>query len=534
MKILVITDPSDALSGELLRALPEHGHSLRTLQVTDGPAVEGAVHLPGPRRRADARRLTVRRALVQAESAGVAERPDLLLAAGPTALVAAHSLAVVSGAPVLALPGTAAAAAAPHDLLLQRALEDATVLAAQDGSTAQQLQDSILCLPVPVLPTADAAGLLALCEEALQRTGQGVVLFHAPYPLDPRPASASRQRPNRMLAGLERAGYAVLRMLGDPPVRSLAYADLCDRLRAGQHIAFVYSENSTQPNALATSLRAGFAPLLEARLLRLCVAHRIPVGQFYRDVYWRFPESQASAPLLRRLLMQVLYRLDLQVLRRSTAHLFVPSLPMVPVIPFAPERCTALPPGTAVHDSTTPQDLHLLYVGSIGGEYGLTECLRGLWEVEGVRTTLVVPEKAWAAHRAEYEPLLTDRVRVVHAAAHELAPLYDQASACLLMVEPNEYRRFAVPLKMYEYLGYGKPTLASRGTLAGEMVEQLGTGLAIDCDATAIAEAVGRLREHPEELAELTERVRRERHEHTWDERVRTVAEVLGRGDRRR
>src|SRR5690606_41565480 len=62
--------------------------------------------------------------------------------------------------------------------------------------------------------------------------------------------------------------HRVHRLTGLPFQRSLALADLRRRIAAGQEIEFLYSENSTQPNLLATSLRAGIAPWLEARILR--------------------------------------------------------------------------------------------------------------------------------------------------------------------------------------------------------------------------------------------------------------------------
>ena len=43
-----------------------------------------------------------------------------------------------------------------------------------------------------------------------------------------------------------------------------------------------------------------------------------------------------------------------------------------------------------------------------------------------------------------------------------------------IFVKPQEYREFAAPVKLYEYLGYHKPIIASQGTLASTFVQSNG------------------------------------------------------------
>ena len=61
-------------------------------------------------------------------------------------------------------------------------------------------------------------------------------------------------------------------------------------------------------------------------------------------------------------------------------------------------------------------------------------------------------------------------VQVVHRSGAELEQLYDNADACVLFVQPDPYREFAAPVKLFEYLGHGKPVIASAGTLAAQVV----------------------------------------------------------------
>lgn len=542
--------PADR-SHALAAALARRGHDVDVLV----PRPAGAPAGPGPHAR-----LTlppVPRSLPRLHDAALrraartalagARRHDVVVASAlDESLIAARHLAVEHDLPlVLALdgaPGEAGTGRAEEQLA--QSVHTADVVSAPDRAAAAALRSRFVLHSVAVHAAsgerdggaasgdARAAALEPLLAQAQERARATRIVFHAPYPLDPAPRSASRQRPNQMLAAFMGLGHRVHRLTGLPFQRSLALADLRHRLAAGQEIEFLYSENSTQPNLLATSLRAGIAPALEARVLALCARHGIPVGQFYRDVYWRFEESQASVPLPRRLLMQAAYRADLAVLRLSTAHMFLPSLPMAPIVPFPEDRVSALPPGAPVHDSPSPGGLSLLYVGGIGAGYALDEGLRALAQIPEAHLTMVVREAEWETHRERYAPLLTDRVRIVHAGSDELQELYDAASACLLLVAPDGYRRFAVPLKLFEYLGYGKPVLASSGTLAGDMVEEMGSGFTVENDHAEIAALLRRLAADPSLLEDAAVRAREAGRRNTWRERALTVSAVLtGRRD---
>lgn len=483
---------------------------------------------------------SLRRTLPAALRRAGLRRPEVVTAhAVDSSVIVARTLSVLYGLPYVLIVDGSAPVTPPapdrYEQLLAQSVQEASAVATTSPELAEQLRGRFTLPAVEIITGEDpghAAAVRELCARAKERAAGGRMVFHAPYPLDPAPRSASRQRPNKMLAAFADNGHQVHRITGNPYQRALGLRDLRRRLAAGQQVEFVYSENSTQPNLLSTSLRHGLAPLLEARIIDLCRRRGIPFGQFYRDVYWRFAESQATVPLPRRVLMQLAYRADLLVLRASHTHLFLPSMPMASIVPFDEDRCSALPPGAPVHESTSPGGLELLYVGGIGAGYALDEGLRALQSVKGARLTMVVRPQEWETHRERYAPLLTERVQIVHAGSEELAEIYDRASACLLLVAPDGYRRFAVPLKLFEYLGYGKPILASEGTLAGDMVEAMGSGFTVPNAHQEIAALLHRLSEDPSLLAHAAENARRARQQNTWAMRARTVAEVLtGRRD---
>lgn len=402
------------------------------------------------------------------------------------------------------------------------ALSGAMIRLAREGSGRERAQREAVRAAAQEIFSTEAflERQIALYRRAIDRGAGPRMLFHAPFPIDPQPSSASRLRPLRMLEAFETLGYRVHPLTGAPRQRAVAHRTARRRVRAGQRFELLYSENSTQPNLLATSVRGGIAPLLEARILLWARRTGIPTGEFYRDVYWRFSTSLRSVRTPRAALMNLLYRLDLAVLRLSRTHLFLPSERMAPIVPVPPEHSSALPPGATVVDTDSPEGLHLLYVGGLGPEYGLDACVEAVSRTPEATLTLCVPEAQWEAHRARYAPHLGERIRVVHASGVQLEPLYAAASACVLFVEPGEYRTFAAPVKFFEYIGHGKPVLLSRGTYAGDLGESLGVGPVIEYSAEALRIELQDLHAHPGRLAQYADSARRVRHQQTWRARA--------------
>jgi glycosyltransferase involved in cell wall biosynthesis len=245
-------------------------------------------------------------------------------------------------------------------------------------------------------------------------------------------------------------------------------------------------------------------------------------------VYWRFEQSMAGASWWWSMLLQALYRFDLLAYRMARPHFFLPSQEMAPVVPVpASTGSSALPPGAEIRDTPSPRGLSLFYVGGIGGDYDLTGCVRAVARVPGLPLTLCVPTPHWARARNEYVPLLGDATTVVHARSDELDDYYASASVAVLYLQPTEYRRFAVPVKLYEYLGRGRPVIASEGTLAGDIVAATGAGWTVPYDEDALTALLARLRDVPGEVAERAAVARRVREDHTWQARAAEVARAL-------
>lgn len=350
------------------------------------------------------------------------------------------------------------------------------------------------------------------------------MIFHIPYSLEANPKSASGIRPNRMLAAFKSNGIDVHVVAGTPTERKRQIRDLKRMLRKGLKIDFVYSEAATSPTGVNRPFNFDTSFTRDINFLLFCKQLGIPVGVFYRDIYWQFPVYNEVVKWPLSAILRGFYRWDLRRYRRGDFIIYLPLMKMENWVPIIePSRFRELGPGATLNEVGMPQPgnkLRLLYVGGLGGDYRLHETVKALAGRQDVELTLCTREAEWAARKHEYEHLLADNVRVVHLGGAELDAVYAQTDACVLAVEPMEYWEFAVPFKLLEYTGYGKPVIASAGTYPAEFVASNGLGWVVRYGTDDLVVLVENLVANPLQLVDATERVRTIRAEHTWEARA--------------
>jgi glycosyltransferase involved in cell wall biosynthesis len=358
-----------------------------------------------------------------------------------------------------------------------------------------------------------------------------VMIFHVPFRLNPEAKSASGIRPVKMRQAFENIGYRVLEISGTSRERRSSMKEIKSLIRSGLAVDFVYSEASTQPTAF-TDPYFSLHPFFDNNFLAWCRRHGIKVGLFYRDIYWQFPDYVKAIGWFYANVLRQFYRVDLLGYRRAVDKIYLPSMRMAKFITFIPQRrCQALPPGSeSIGGAAEKPGLNIFYVGGIGSYYRLHEAVAAVSRVPGSHLTICTREQEWAKESATYSSVLDSATTVVHASGAELEPLFDKADMGCLFLEPISYREFAAPLKLYEYLGHGKPIIATQGTLAGDFVEENGIGWAIPYQASALVDLLVDLQKNPHKLQEKVERTLQVRADHTWDARARQVRDELSSG----
>lgn len=361
------------------------------------------------------------------------------------------------------------------------------------------------------------------------------MIFHAPFPVVNGATSASGIRPWKMLQAFRLLGYEVFTITGYSAERRTKFANLKKRMESGWRPDFVYSEAATIPSSFTEPKHFPLILNLDRRIFQFLHRWGVPSGVFYRDVYWAFEEYQKSVGRPVALAMRQLYAREIDTFNRYVDVLFLPSQKMADYIPHLKDiRTVALPPGCdAVSDLKKDRTkklttLRMLYVGAVGGEhYDISELLRAVRDVDGVELTICTRPDQWESASKEYEGLLGNSVRVVHESGEGLVPLYRSADVACLMMRPQEYRSFAAPMKLYEYLGNGVPILVSEGTLAADVVRENDAGWVVDFSERALRSVLTRLKEHPSEILTKAQNAAAAGSRSTWKTRADSVAEIL-------
>lgn len=359
----------------------------------------------------------------------------------------------------------------------------------------------------------------------------GTMVYHVPFVLNEKATSASGIRPVKMRKAFEAIGFGVLEVSGPYPQRRKQMAEILKQAKSGLKIDFVYSEAATAP----TGLSEGFTPFTsltrDISFLRKLRGLGVPVGLFYRDIYWQFDEylERVKQPLAG--ILRWRHKADLKGYETAVDRIYLPSMRMASYLPPKnAEKCASLPPGATIVDSAQPdlkKGVSLFYVGGVGNYYLMHETVRGVEQARRARLTICTREAEWREMRSAYEDVIGDSVTVVHRSGTGLEPLYDDAHIGSLLMEPITYRDFAAPLKLYEYLGHGKPVIATTGSLAGELIQEHGFGWVLDYDADALSSLLNRIEEDPEILSAAISRAQQVRHSHTWEARAAQVRDDL-------
>ena len=123
-------------------------------------------------------------------------------------------------------------------------------------------------------------------------------------------------------------------------------------------------------------------PFIDTKVMKFLKQRHVPVGVFYRDVYWKFDELY---PLkgAKKTVMKTIYRMEENFYSKYCDVIFLPSDAMGKYVDINREK-VSLPPGgkesQVVRSERVKQNAQGLYVGGINNEdYGLFLLLDALF-----------------------------------------------------------------------------------------------------------------------------------------------------------
>ncbi|WP_197277538.1 glycosyltransferase [Bacillus sp. FJAT-27245] len=377
------------------------------------------------------------------------------------------------------------------------------------------------------------------------------VLLYYPFQLAKNANSGSKLRPKKMheafLEWGKEHGIDILLLSGQSKERSALFEQWKSEGRL-DNLLFCYMENQTIPFWLTDSGHIPKQPFVDSAVMSFLRKKNVPVGVFYRDVYWKFDELY---PLkgAKKALMQFVYRMEERFYEKYCKVVFLPSDAMGSFVDIDLPKISLPPGGTDRISETSEADVlegadgsvpgtpsKAIYVGGINNEdYGLFLLLDALEKVNADRKvcdlTVVCREDEFANLPADKkERLERQEVAVRHVSGEDLNDLYLEMDFAFIPRYKSTYNDFSVPVKLVEYLSNGLPVLGTNCSAQEEIIEGGGYGLICEDNpasmAAAISQMSGETGKYRENIKETFIR------NHSWRARVEKVHQSLTGGGR--
>ena len=358
------------------------------------------------------------------------------------------------------------------------------------------------------------------------------MIFHIPLTLNEKAASASGIRPLKMIKGFKDAGFEVDTVSGNANERKAKCSEILNKIKNGEKYDFCYSESSTMPTLLTDRHHLPLHPFTDFGFFRELKRNNIPIGLFYRDVFWAFDLYKKSVPLLKRLFALPFYKYDLKKYNELLDVLFLPSMKMLEAVPakITVPEVFALPSGgedNAVRKELSEENgLSILYVGGILPPlYDLTPLIEAVRGRENLKLTVVCRQNEYDAMKDSYKTEGEPNISIVHGIGEIVDKCYEKADVFAILCSFYEYWKFAMPFKLIESVSHGVPVVTYSGTAVADFVESNDVGWVLD----------GSYGEFLQKLADNRGLVERKREsviaaipKNTWEARALFVAEQLG------
>ncbi|AHW61826.1 Glycosyltransferase involved in cell wall bisynthesis [Draconibacterium orientale] len=253
----------------------------------------------------------------------------------------------------------------------------------------------------------------------------------------------------------------------------------------------------------------------------------IPMGYFYRDMYYRFPDLFKLEGLNKHILL-LRYKFDLVLFKRLFKVVFFPSQLMASYFKFKVK--VPLPPAGNLEFEGDEEFYHsIIYVGGINNMLGSRILLEAMDLVnnQGKKLQLnLICRDQDTKDISEYHN--KSWLNVLHLSGDHLKEIYNKSDFAIIPRKRNPYFDFSMPVKLLEYMSYGKPMVVTDCTEMANFVQRNEIGIVAEDNAESLARSIIELSDSPEKLNKFRKNIRQSLlSENLWKHRINTIEEAL-------
>jgi hypothetical protein len=262
--------------------------------------------------------------------------------------------------------------------------------------------------------------------------------------------------------------------------------------------------------------------------LGLCRALGIPVVTYVRDAYQLFGETYPRDTLKRRLAAAA-FRPVVRALRAVSSHMAFPTAGLAAAVLGPGTAAVLLPPGAppTADVPRNPTANRILYVGDTRlpaqGADRLISAVDIAWRA-GADLALDVVSRPGQDPLPPHPPWL----RVHRAEGSQIHALLPDVIASAIPRPRNRYNDLALPIKLFDYLSYGRPLLVTDCVEHAGVVSRADAGVVTPDEPQAIADGLVSLASaSPEQVTRWSTNAAAAARAASWEDRARTIVDLL-------
>jgi glycosyltransferase involved in cell wall biosynthesis len=275
---------------------------------------------------------------------------------------------------------------------------------------------------------------------------------------------------------------------------------------------------------------------LDLLLLVLARARDIPIMIYIPDAYQDFPTIFQRRGLKIKLLDWA-WRRTIAVYLRVANLLLFPS-PGLSACFHYQQQSDLLPPAGLPNQpcSALPwQPPTIIYIGGASPRYGSDLLLSAMEQVVARYPTarchfITRQDEAIANHPARQAPWLTVEARTFD----ELPDVMASTTVAVIPLRINPYNDLAVPVKLFDYMAFGRPLVTTGCRDTAALVNELEAGIVVDDTADSLAQGIIHLLENPDLATRLGQNgYRAIQTAHAWSHRAARLLDMVEAIERR-
>jgi len=197
--------------------------------------------------------------------------------------------------------------------------------------------------------------------------------------------------------------------------------------------------------------------------------------------------------------MRIIYRAEHSIYKKYVSQFFLPSIEMNKHVSFPQFWTSSLPPGAENNLSKRnyeQKDFYVaVYVGGLSFGYGISNLLEAVNILNKDRVVLklklVCRIKEFETSKELFAQYIDKTwLQILHLSGEKLEQVYSTADFAILPLRKTKYNDFAVPVKLFEYLSYGLPVVATNCSAQKSIVSNNNNGIICEDSSESIAFAI--------------------------------------------